>query len=426
MQNRDHVVVIGGGLVGLCSALDLIDRGHSVTIVDPRAPGMGASGHNGGILSVGNCLPVATPGVVRSVPAMLRDPLSPLAIRWRYLPRMAPWFLRMLLSSRPARVEQTSIALAGILSHAVRAFDARFPHDDPAFPVVAGPHLLAFATDRAFEKAAFAIDVRRRRGIDIEILGGEDITRLDPRFAGRLTRGVLIPHSRYSDPMALTVKAAELAAAAGVQTIEAEATAFRVSGRRGVAVETSIGAIEGSAFVVSAGAWSRPLVRSLGFDTPLDSERGYGVDIPQTDLALPMPMIIMDHHVAFTPQPWGIRLAGTDEFAGLEAPPNYDRADALVTAVRTVLPELDPAGARRWMNFRPSHPDSLPVIGRSPRQENVVLAYGHGHIGYTLAPITAELVGQVVDEEPTTIDLTPFRATRFRRWGRKQRVTTSA
>jgi len=179
-------------------------------------------------------------------------------------------------------------------------------------------------------------------------------------------------------------------------------------------VETDGGRLGASLAVGAAGAWSRSLVRALGFDTPLDTERGYGVRVPDPGIALDGPLIYMDRHVAITPLPGWLLLAGTDELAGLRAPPNYARADALIRAAQELLPDLNTDGAERWMSFRPSHPDSLPVIGRSPRQKNVYLAYGHGHLGFTMAAITGELVGQLVDGEDPTVDLDPFRPTRFR------------
>ena len=199
---------------------------------------------------------------------------------------------------------------------------------------------------------------------------------------------------------------------------------FRIEGDRVSAVETDGGRLGASLVVIAAGAWSRSLVRALGFDTPLDTERGYGVRIPDPGIALDGPLIYMDRHVAITPLPGWLLLAGTDELAGLRAPPNYARADALIRAARELFPDLNTDGAERWMSFRPSHPDSLPVIGRSPRQKNVYLAYGHGHLGFTMAAITGELVGQLVDGEDTTVDLEPFRPTRFRMLGRRRPLIT--
>jgi len=498
-----RAVVIGGGTVGLCCAMHLLRRGYEVTVMDRGAPGNGASGHNAGLFSVGNCLPTSTPGVIRSVPRMLTDPHSPLAIRWRYLPRMLPWLLRFIASGRPAQVERASVAIAGLVKQALRAWEEVLPPGASEGVVINGGHLLGYGTDAVFAKAAFAIETRQRRGIDMRILDAEGVAGLAPILEGRFRHGVYIPRGPWADPRLLCAALTDLLVSEGGRRLSAEVTGFAQSDDRVTVVETAdekvaadvvviaAGAwskhltrmlgfatpldtergygvdlpdpgvdlpfpiismdyhfamtplpggrrlsaevtgfaqsddrvtvvetadekVAADVVVIAAGAWSKHLTRMLGFATPLDTERGYGVDLPDPGVDLPFPIISMDYHFAMTPLPGGLRLAGTDELAGLEAPPDFRRADRLVDATRLVFPELRTHGAERWMSYRPSHPDSLPVIGRAPRHTNVYLAYGHGHIGFTLAAITGEIVGQLVSNEDPALDPAPFRPTRFR------------
>ena len=423
-ESGADVVVVGGGIIGLCSALHLQQRGYQVTIVDRGPPGNGASGHNAGLLSIGNCVPTATPGVIRSVPGMLLDPLSPLAIRWRYLPKLTPWLARFLAASRPSRVEELSVAIASLQKQAVRAYTDLLPMPDPDAGLFEGGHLLAYGSDAAFKKAAFGLELRRARGIHIEVLDPSGIAGLYPALSGRISRGVLVPDSYYCDPPVFTAAVAARFTEAGGRWLEHPVRGFRFEGARVSAVETDRGRLGASLVVIAAGAWSRSLVRALGFDTPLDTERGYGVRIPDPGIALAGPLIYMDRHVGITPVPGWLLLAGTDELAGLRARPDYARADALIRAALELFPDINAEGAEKWMSFRPSHPDSLPVIGRSPRQENVYLAYGHGHLGFTMAAITGEVIGQLVDAEDTTVDLGPFRPTRFRMLGRPRSPLT--
>ncbi len=419
------VVVVGGGIIGLCSALHLQRRGYKVTIIDRGPPGNGASGHNAGLFSIGNCLPTATPGVIRSVPKMLLDPLSPLAIRWRYLPRLTPWLTRFLAASRPSRVEQLSVAIAGLQKQAVRAYADLLPMPDPDVGLFEGAHLLAYGSDAAFRKAQCGLEVRRARGIQVEVLDPSGIADLYPSLSGSISRGVLVPGSYYFDPPAFTAAVAARFREAGGRWLEYTVQDFQIKGDRVSALKTDDGRVRASLVVIAAGAWSRSLVRALGFDTPLDTERGYGVRIPDPGIALEGPLIYMDRHVGITPVPGWLLLAGTDELAGLHAPPDYARAEALIRAARELFPGMSTDGAQMWMSFRPSHPDSLPVIGRSPRQENVYLAYGHGHLGFTMGAITGEMIGQLVDAEDTTVDIEPFRPTRFRMLGRRYPMNTS-
>lgn len=419
------VVVVGGGIIGLCSALHLQRRGYEVTIIDRGPPGNGASGHNAGLLSIGNCLPTATPGVIRSVPKMLLDPLSPLAIRWGYLPKLTPWLARFLAASRPRRVEQLSVAIASLQRQALRAYAELLPMPDFDAGLFEGGHLLAYGSESAFRKAQFSLEVRRARGVNVEVLDPSALADRYPALSGRVSRGVLVPDSYYFDPPVFTAAVATRFSEAGGRWLERTAQGFQVAGDRASAVQTEAGPVAATLVVIAAGAWSRSLVRALGFDTPLDTERGYGVRIPDPGIDLGGPLIYMDRHVAITPLPGQLLLAGTDELAGLRTPPDYARADAVIRAARELFPDINTDGAQKWMSFRPSHPDSLPVIGRSPRQENVYLAYGHGHLGFTMAAITGELVGQLVDAEDTTVDLQPFRPTRFRMLGRRHSPTAA-
>jgi D-amino-acid dehydrogenase len=400
-------------MVGVCTALYLQRSGHQVTVIERLRPGDGASGHNGGIFSIGN-IPTATPGVVRSVPHMLRDPLSPLAIRWSYLPRLAPWLVRFLLASRPTEVERLSVALYSLLDRAMDAYRPLLARDGAAPLVRTDGLLYAYRHDRSFAGAQFDVELRRRRGVALEVLDQAAIGELDPALAGRFRHGVYLPAAEFTpDVQRLNRTLADHVVAGGGRLVQADVVGFETRGDRVEAVSTTAGRVPAEATVLAAGAWSRPLARRLGVRVPLDTERGYGVDLPRPGLELTVPVICMDHHVALTPTATGVRLAGTAELAGLSAPANPARADRLIEAARVLFPELGTEGARRWMSYRPSTPDSLPVIGRAPRYRNAYLAFGHGHVGLTLGAITGQLVQELIDDRPPTVDLTPFRPTRF-------------
>lgn len=411
---RPDTVVIGAGLVGICTALHLQRSGRRVTIVERAAPGSGASGHNAGIFSLGNCVPTATPAVVRSIPRMIRDPLSPLAIRWSYLPRLSPWLLRFVAAGRPARVEAGSMALASLLEQAMKAYEPFVSAGGRDGVLGTGGHVLAYMSDKSFAKAEAALELRSRRGIAFTVLGESGLARLDPLLARSFRRGVHITGAPFTrDPREFTARLAARFVAEDGELHDGEAYDFDLAKGRVRAIRTSTGRIQAESVVIAAGAWSRRLVRRLGLDVPLDTERGYGVDIPDPGLPLTVPFISMDHHVAITPAARGWRLAGTDELAGLSAPPNYERAERLLDVVRLLFPEIGLDGARGWMSHRPSLPDSLPVIGRSPGLTNAYLAFGHGHVGLTLAGITGRMIQEMMDGEAPSVDARPFSPERF-------------
>ncbi len=407
------VVVVGAGAVGLCCALYLQRAGFRVAIVDRASPGAGASGSNAGILSLGNVIPTATPGILASVPHMLVDPLSPLAIRWTYLPRVAPWLVRFALASRRARAEACSRALASLVVHASEAYEPFAPEGPFGFRSTGGV-LCGYQTDRAFARETYANELRQRGGIRFRLVDQAAIAELDSGLAGRFRHGTLIEGRLTDDPRRFCEALAERFLTSGGELCQAEVTDLEVSARGVETLLTTAGPLAANAFVLAAGVWSGRLARKLGVAVPLDTERGYGVDLPEPNVTFRLPILSGEHHFALVPHADGsMRLAGTDELAGLGAPPNYARADRLIAAARTVFPELRTTGARRWIGFRPSMPDALPVIGPVPRVPNAYLAFGHGHLGLSLAGITGRLVGELVEGRAPSVDLTPFSPTRF-------------
>jgi D-amino-acid dehydrogenase len=278
-----------------------------------------------------------------------------------------------------------------------------------------GGLLYTYLTERSYRGGVTGRDLRRRRGIRFEVLDDAAIAALDPVLAGRFHRATYVPDVLHiHDPMAFTVLLGRIFAEHGGTLVHAEAT--RPVIERGVvrAVATDEGRLVGDVVVVAAGAWSTLFARHLGLRVPLDTERGYGVNLPRSGIDLRMPILSEDHHFALVPAGDGaLRLAGTDELAGLDAAPDFRRAERLIAAARTVFPELQTLGATQWMSYRPSMPDSLPVIGRVPHHANAYVAFGHGHVGLTLAAITGRLITELVDGRTPSIDLTPYRPTRF-------------
>jgi D-amino-acid dehydrogenase len=331
--------------------------------------------------------------------------------------------IRFLVASRRSRVEEISKALNGLMIASLDAYDSLLRGTETASLIHEGGLLYGYAGETPSAETQFGLDLRARRGSAARLLDRDGIARLDPNLGRRFGSGIYLPDARFTkEPMRFTRALADEFVADGGHLVNAEATGFRRRGGRVDAVETAGGPVVTANVVVAAGAWSRPLVRRLGFDVPLDTERGYGLTLPQPNVELPFPVISGDHHVGLAPDDAGLRIVGTVEFAGLRAPPNFGRCDRLERATRAVFPDLDTAGARRWMSYRPSMPDSLPVIARSPKQENVYLAFGHGHKGLCQAAITGRLIRELMDDAETAIDVTPFRPHRFSLRVRRRRA----
>ncbi|MGH3462234.1 MAG: NAD(P)/FAD-dependent oxidoreductase [Kribbellaceae bacterium] len=408
-------LVLGGGVVGICAALYLQRTGRSVTVLERSFPGAGASGHNGGAFSVGDCAPIATPGIARTVPRMLRDPLSPFAISWPYLPRISPWLVRFLLAGRRAEVERIAAGIAALMEAGLAAYRPLVTGGEAQQWLRPGGLLYGFATDESFAAAQFGVGLRESQGLTFELLDKAGIAELDPLLDGRFRHGIYLPEAHHSpDPGEFTRALARTFVDGGGRIETTTATGFDRDGSIVRAVHTTTGRRSAAEVVLAAGAWSRRLAAQLGARIPLDTERGYGVQLPNAGFGLRFPVISGDYHFALSPEPVGIRLVGTVEFAGLRAEARHERARRLTLAAERIFPELRQDGSRWWMSYRPSMPDSLPVIGRSPRYDNAFLAVGHGHRGMAQAAITGRLVQELADDVAPSLDLAPYRPDRFR------------
>lgn len=408
-------VVVGGGIVGLSTALLLQRDGWQVSLVEPEAPGPhAASFGNAGLIASHIVYPIAVRSILPKLPRMLLDETAPLAIRWRHLPTVAPWLLRLLRATDPREVERIAKALASELKHAADAFAPLLEASGTGNLMGRDGILVAYPDAASLAENNAVLDLQRRNGVPFTRMEAEELRAEVPEIAPRYRLAIRYPQAGHvSDPLALLEGFRNTFLRLGGTLIPRRATGFRFAGDKVSAVETEGAAVPADLVVIAAGIWSRPLAAQLGFNVPLESERGYHLTLPTPGIALKHAMMIGDIRFAVTPMRMGLRIAGTIEFAGLAAPPNPRRHDALLANARRVFPGLTDAGATRWMGHRPSLPDSLPVIGPSPRQSNVLFNFGHGHLGLTSAAITAQAVADVAAGRQPPFSLAPFRVDRF-------------
>jgi D-amino-acid dehydrogenase len=405
-----RVVVIGAGIVGTSCAFFLQEDGHAVTLIDPLEPGTGTSSGNAGVISLGSCLPIGTPGLLRKVPAMLRDPLSPLSLRWRHLPTLAPWLWRLALASRPGRVEALSQAIVALTARADAAHDVLIQRCGLGELVRTGGWLKVARDAAAFEAGtAFERAMLDRRSLVYEILDGAAIHELEPALAPDIRHGLLLPRNRaVRDPRRYVEGIARTIVERGGRHMRAKAQDLACDGARVTAVRTDQGDVPADLVVLAAGAFSKRLAALAGTRLPLEAERGYHLMLPHPEPTLRRPVYTIEGGFLLAPMEHGLRLTGGVELATVDAAPDYRRIRALLPRARALLPGLGETILSEWLGFRPSLPDSLPVIGRAPKRANLYFAFGHQHIGLTLGPLTGRLIADLVAGRDPGIDPAPY------------------
>ncbi|GGX87838.1 D-amino-acid dehydrogenase [Litchfieldella qijiaojingensis] len=412
-----RVAVVGAGVVGMTTALALQRRGHEVTVLDPLAPGEGASYGNAGFLATELIDPLPTPAMLRQAPRLWLDPHGAVALPFRYLPRLVPWLMRFIAAARPAQVAKGRQALAALNGAAVAAWRRCLADIGAEEELVASGYLLVWESDRGRAAAKEQMAHLRHWGHEVEWLEAAALRQREPGLTGELSHGLYF-HGAHQvrDPYALVRRLASAFEARGGELRRASVTRLEPRGE-GVRLHTDAGEWEADQAVVAAGAWSHRLAAGLGLSIPLETERGYHLTLPARGRALRQPVGSAERRCVMTPMSCGLRVVGFTELGGLTLPPVARRYVSLRHHAGALLADgrgLDHS-AEEWMGFRPTLPDSLPVIDTHPAYPAIHFAFGHQHLGLTQAAVTAELVGDLVMGESPALDLEPYRVTRFQR-----------
>jgi D-amino-acid dehydrogenase len=414
MTSKPTVVVIGAGMVGTCCALYLQQAGYDVTVIDRGAPGEGASSGNLGGFGIASCPPGAMPGLLAKVPGMLLDSEAPLKLRWGHAVKALPWFVRFIANSRRDRVEANAAARQSLLDKAHEGIDPLVAEADARHLMSQTGLMFTFENEESFRGAAYAFDLRRRNGVQLDLLDGNEARQVQPALSKNVVRAYRVANFSHTlDPLRLVQALAGLFERRGGKLLARTVRGFDIDPDGVRAIRTAEGDVPVERVVVAAGVWSRQLAAMLGTRVPLEAERGYHTMFNDTDVRMNGGIISVDRYVAITPMIDGIRVGGIAEFAAPEAPPNFAIARLVRRHAEALIPKLKSDHVTEWMGPRPSHPDSKPVIGRSPRHPNAYFAFGHDHLGLTMGGITGKLVSELVSGRTPSVDLTPFRPDRF-------------
>ena len=408
------IIVIGAGVIGAASALSLQADGHQVTLLDREAPCAGASFGNAGAIVNGSCVPTAMPGIIFDVMRMAAQPLAPLSIRSAYFHKLLPWLLRFIWQSRSVAVSKNATHLRALTKHAVDSWH-QLVDDTALAPLVeeAG-WLKVYEKEASFADTAKARKLMDEAGTSYEVLGRREISDLEPNLAPIFNFGFYQKDClRLVNPHKLVNSMVDLMVSRGGQFKQFDVERIQHEGKQ-VSLSGSAGSITADKVIVAAGAWSRSLAEQLGDSVPLDTERGYHLMLPEStrDL-LNAPVVNGESSFVLSPMETGMRLSSQIEFGGLVAAPDYSRVRSLLPLAKRMLPTLDTREQSAWMGFRPSLPDSLPVVGFSTNSKNVLYAFGHQHLGMTMGAVTGKLVSDLIAGTDPIVDMAPFRPNRF-------------
>ena len=408
------LAIVGAGIVGVSCALWAQKLGLRVLILDENQPGTGVSMGNAGTIATYACVPVNSPGIFRSLPSLLFSRESPLGFDWLYAMRNMPWVLAFLRNCTPANVRRISDQLGDLLSYTDSGLDPLIAEAGAEDLLIDNGCLYIYSTKTSFEAAAISTETRRRNGVVFDVLDVEAVRELEPTLKLSLYKGLHYRGARHvSDPQALVERFHERFTKLGGTWLQKKVVRTNPDMDFGVEVELADGArISTRRAVVAAGAHSKSIADSGVSDLPLDTERGHHVVFNDQAHLLSRPVGWADAGLYATPMKQGLRIAGTVEIAGLKKPKSQARIDFLTRKAHEMFGDLG-APDEDWLGFRPTMPDALPVIGRSHRSDKILFAFGHQHIGLTLAGITGRIIADLAQDRMPNFDISGFDPKRF-------------
>ncbi|QND68116.1 FAD-binding oxidoreductase [Mesorhizobium loti] len=408
------IAIIGGGIIGICAAASLAEAGRKVTIFDRTGICEETSSGNAAAFAFSDVLPLAHKGMMRQLPKWLADPLGPLSIPPAYLPKLLPWLVRFWRAGAPGKYEASLAAQAGMMKLAEAEWMGLLDRSGTRSMLREDGSLELYESEAEFQAGLSGWAARERFGIGFRHVEGEELAALQPGLSPRFIKGTFVPGWKTVADPKLLGKAVWAHAQAKGARFELARIGQVAADQNGATLTLGDGTTrQARHLVVAAGAWSHLLARQLGDRIPLETERGYNTTLPTSAFDVKRMLIFSGHGFVITPLETGLRVGGAVELGGIERPPNYARSKALLQKAQKFLPGLDPSGGREWMGFRPSLPDSVPVIGGAPGKRSVVYAFGHGHLGLTQAAATGRLIRDLVLGQTPPIDLAPFSPQRF-------------
>ena len=412
MNNKLSIGIVGAGIQGISNALFLQKKGFQVTIFDRDEPGSPAASYgNAGHFSPYASLSLNRTDVLADVPAMLLSSTGPLALKWNYVPKMIPWFIKFILNTTKKRMMHTAQNMHQILDLALPAYDELFDEVDLE-GLVEDKGILYVWNEKDLKSRELEIKVRNELGVKQQLVNKKEIHDLEPNLRPFYHGGVYYPYARHArNPKKILLKFFELFLKKGGKFKKLDVKKIEFDDGLPI-IKSDSERFNFDKIVVACGAFSKKLTDNLGEKIPLDTERGYHIHFKNCDHLLSRPVIFSNRGFGITPMEQGLRVVGTVEFGGLNNPLSKSRIKNLIENAKYMLGDL-PEHEDEWLGFRPTLPDFLPVMGPSKNHKNVFYCFGHHHLGWTLGPISGKIVSGMIAKENTNLNLDPYSSARF-------------
>jgi len=407
------VGIVGTGIQGVCISLFLIKKGFKVTLIDRDEPGQhSASYGNAGHFSPYASVPVNRPDILVDIPSMLLSSTGPLALKWNYVPKMLPWFLKFMMNCTKKKMIHTAKYMHQILDLAIPAYDELF-QDIDVTGLVESKGIIYFWTEKDLKSRELEINIRKELGVKQQLLTPHEIHDLEPHINKIYHGGVLYPQARHArNPKKILLKLFDLFLKRGGNFKKQDVKTISFTSDNKPKISTGSESCVFDKAVIACGAFSKRFTDQVNEKIPLDTERGYHIHFRGYDHLLSRPVIFLNRGFGITPMEQGLRVVGTVEFGGLKNPPSKKRILNLVNNAKYLLPDLK-VHEDEWLGFRPTLPDFLPVIGPSKNHKNLFYSFGHHHLGWTLGAISGKIVSGMIAGDNTNLNLSPYSSLRF-------------
>jgi len=405
------VGIVGAGIQGVCNALFLQKKGYQVTIFDRDEPGNSASYGNAGHFSPYAAIPVNRPDLIQDLPLMLASSTGPLALKWNYVPKMIPWFIKFLMNCSKKKMMHTAKYMHQILDLSLSAYDELFDEIDLEGLVIK-KGMLYLWDDKNLKSREFEKNIRNELGIKYQMVNKKEIHDLEPNIKPFYHEGVFYEYARHArNPKKILLKLFQNFINKGGKFLKLNINDLNFDEDKPV-IRSETQRFIFDKLIIACGAFSKRLTDKLHENIPLDTERGYHVHFQDYDHLISRPIVYLNKAIAMTPMEQGLRVVGTVEFGGLKNPLSKSRIKNLIINAKNMFDGL-PEHKDEWLGFRPTLPDYLPVLGASKNYKNVYYSFGHHHLGWTLGAISGKIISNMIANENTNLELGPYSSQRF-------------